>query len=466
MNTVIFLGPSLDLDTARTRLPEATFLPPAAQFDLISAVRRYEPRVVGLIDGVFHQEMSVWHKEILLAMHEGVHVFGASSMGAMRAAELAAYGMRGVGQVFEWYHDGTIDRDDEVALVHGDADSGYRSLSEPLVNTRATIAAAIAHAAIDEAAGERLLEAARALQYPERTIASIVAAAIEAGLDEAAAAAFESFHRESARDVKRDDALLLLDTIADLGEDLPPFESDFDLQRAHVLHAALERDISYEHNGGTVTAAELAYHAALHMPAFNTFNFNALNRALVVSYFDMLELDLPEGAVANEARRFRTTYGLANDDEFAEWLSANHLTPQHFDDLMTEVAKCRRMQYWLITNRNYRGTANEIVNTLRLENRYVENADELVRKTLLLDGDLYGFARRRLRSHGVREMVVEHLRATPARMSVDYRTWMWESGFPDDEALAVELERSRLSRVTMDSILETLLSSVDDEGEQ
>ncbi|MEO1056848.1 MAG: TfuA-like protein [Actinomycetota bacterium] len=463
MNVVVFLGPSLDLDTARRHLPDATFLPPAGQFDLISAARRYAPRVIGLIDGYFHQQMAVWHKEILVALSEGIYVFGASSMGAMRAAELAPYGMRGIGQVYDWYQSGTVDRDDEVAIVHSDADSGYRPLSEPMVNIRATIDDARTGGVIDSRDGDRLVEAGLALPYADRTIRTVVRQAIADGLDPHNAERFERFATDAPRDVKRDDAIALLDTIAQLDPDLAPFESDFELQRPHVLHAALERDINLDHDGHNVTPAELAYHAALHRPDFNAFNFNSLNRAIVLQFFDMLDLELDATAIEGEHRRFRTAHELGDDEAFNSWLAANHLVAEEFDALMVDMAKCRRMQQWLITNRNYRGTAQEIVNGLRLANEYVDNADSFVRQAQLVDGDIYGHARERMGAVGLRDMVLEHLRATSCRMSVDYRIWMWEAGFADEESFAVELERSRRSRLATRTILDTLISAVDDE---
>ncbi len=94
---VVFLGPSLDVTTAETILPGATFLPPICQGQLLSAVDRHQPGVVGIVDGEFGQSLSVWHKEILHVLGRGVRVFGASSMGALRAAECDVYGMEGVG---------------------------------------------------------------------------------------------------------------------------------------------------------------------------------------------------------------------------------------------------------------------------------------------------------------------------------------------------------------------------------
>ena len=62
--------------------------------------------------------------------------FGASSMGALRAAELHTFGMRGVGEIFERYRDGVLEDDDEVAVSHASADHAYRELSVAMVNLR------------------------------------------------------------------------------------------------------------------------------------------------------------------------------------------------------------------------------------------------------------------------------------------------------------------------------------------
>ena len=45
-------------------------------------------------------------------------------MGALRAAELSAHGMVGVGRIFGWYRDGVVVDDSEVALLHADAEHG------------------------------------------------------------------------------------------------------------------------------------------------------------------------------------------------------------------------------------------------------------------------------------------------------------------------------------------------------
>src|SRR5262245_47568616 len=130
MSIYVFLGPTLPLEQARAIL-DATYLPPVAMGGVYALMER-RPKVIAIIDGVFQRVPAVWDKEILFALTQGVRVLGSSSMGALRAAELHAYGMEGVGQVFESYRTGSIEDDDEVAVAHASAEHGYRALSTPM----------------------------------------------------------------------------------------------------------------------------------------------------------------------------------------------------------------------------------------------------------------------------------------------------------------------------------------------
>ena len=76
------------------------------------------PTIIGIIDGYFEVTPTVWHKEILWAMAQGIHVYGSASIGALRAAELCSFGMTGVGRIFVAYRDGILTDDDEVAVMH------------------------------------------------------------------------------------------------------------------------------------------------------------------------------------------------------------------------------------------------------------------------------------------------------------------------------------------------------------
>src|SRR5437762_10719938 len=137
MSVYVFTGPTIPPEEARFEL-QATYLPPAAEGD-VYRVSLKRPEAIGIIDGYFQSTPAVRHKEILWAMSRGIHVFGSASMGALRAAELAAFGMEGVGTIFELYRDGVLEDDDEVAVVHGSAEVEFRAASEAMVNIRHTL---------------------------------------------------------------------------------------------------------------------------------------------------------------------------------------------------------------------------------------------------------------------------------------------------------------------------------------
>lgn len=198
---VVFLGPSLPAAEAR-RLAPCTVLPPAGQGDVWQALRM-RPRAIALVDGVFEARPSVWHQELLAALDAGVAVFGASSMGALRAAELAEHGVTGVGAIFEAYRDGTLVDDAEVALLHADAEHDFRPLSVPLVNVRYAAARAVECRVLRHAEALRVVHAAEALFYQERTWRRVLEAA---RLPDAARARFETWRKDAPVDLKAADA--------------------------------------------------------------------------------------------------------------------------------------------------------------------------------------------------------------------------------------------------------------------
>ena len=115
--------------------------PPIRQGELYRAALD-RPAVIGVIDGYFEVTPTVWHKEILWAMAQGIHVYGAASIGALRAAELDTFGMKGIGRIYEDFRDGVLEDDDEVAVLHGPEELGYPPLTDAMVNIRATLAEA------------------------------------------------------------------------------------------------------------------------------------------------------------------------------------------------------------------------------------------------------------------------------------------------------------------------------------
>jgi hypothetical protein len=204
MRPVVFTGPTTHgVDLAAW--PGIDVRPPAACGDVLAAVRAGRQRI-GIVDGVFGDAPSVWHKEILFALGAGVEVLGAASMGALRAAECGAFGMRGIGAIHADYASGARTADADVAFAYGPGALGWPPLSVPLVDAEATLDAARAAGALSDAAAAALLQAARGLHFADRTFAAMAAAA---GLRETA-----DVLERHAVSRKRADALLLLATLA------------------------------------------------------------------------------------------------------------------------------------------------------------------------------------------------------------------------------------------------------------
>jgi predicted translation initiation factor SUI1 len=174
-DVLAFLGPSLSAEEAR-RISPCRVLPPARAGDVYAALPS-RPLAIALVDGLFDASPSVWHRELLAALDAGVAVFGGGSMGALRAAELAPYGVVGVGRVFGLYRDGIATDDSEVALLHAGAEHGWRAFTVPLVAVRAAAEAARAEGLLDARDAARLVRAAAGVFYGERTWARVLDAA-------------------------------------------------------------------------------------------------------------------------------------------------------------------------------------------------------------------------------------------------------------------------------------------------
>jgi TfuA protein len=211
---IVFLGPSLEREAAVAIL-DAEYRPPAKRGDLLRAVEE-GAAIIGLIDGVFHQESAVAHREILAAVKKGVRVVGASSMGALRAAEMDTLGMTGIGGVYRMYKTGELISDDEVALVF-DPETGL-ALSEPLVNIRFTLKNAELLEVISSQVHTVLLAAAQSVFYPQRTYAKIVSAAGD-GVPVPVRERFLSWVKLHATDQKRIDAIAALEYIKRLANE-------------------------------------------------------------------------------------------------------------------------------------------------------------------------------------------------------------------------------------------------------
>jgi hypothetical protein len=263
----------------------------------------------------------VWHKEILYALSLGIRVFGGSSMGALRAAELAAFGMEGVGRIFDAYRSGAYEDDDDVAVSHGPAESGWRVLSDAMVNIRLGLELAVAAAVVTPAERELLLAIAKSIYYADRTWIAVCAEARTQGVSPATLESLLAWVRRERPDQKRADARELLDRVAsECRAGLRPHQPTFQLERTvfwEQLEVTMARPVG-DGREAAVTAERVRNHVRLVAPERRDLVRKALCLHLLLGEARRAGIAVTNLAPAVE--RFRRTRGLLTNDAVDAWV--------------------------------------------------------------------------------------------------------------------------------------------------
>jgi hypothetical protein len=373
---VVFLGPTLSHDDARDVL-DAEYRPPAAHGDVLRAAL-HRPRAIGLVDGVFERVPAVWHKEILFALSEGIHVYGAASMGALRAAELDAFGMHGIGDVYRAYAGGRLEDDDEVAVAHADAGYGFHALSDAMVDVRATLDAAVAAGVVRRSTADALGGRVKATFYAERALVAAL------DRDDEEHERLRAWLPEGRVDRKREDALSLLRTIRhDLLEGLVPFRPPWTLQRTRYWEEA-RRSVELASSGEPGGTADATLEAVLDEARLDAEGFGrvadrSLLAALARDAAAAAGVDVSpwaHRAALDEERRAR---GLLEPEDVDTWLDERDLDRDDLPDVARRLAALR----WA-RDAHRDAVAGEVAFALRWDDAYAGLAARAARKREVL----------------------------------------------------------------------------------
>jgi hypothetical protein len=335
MTVLVFVGPTLPSAEIRARLP-CTIMPPARQGDIWRAVRAHQPVAIGLIDGVFFHQPAVWHREILWALTEGVHVFGAASMGALRAAELAPFGMQGVGKVFEAFRDGSwpgfpepFEDDDEVAVIHAPAKLGHAPLSDAMVDLRDTLIAASEEGVITVPQVLALAKLLKALPFGERRLSQIEAIGDDS-LDPPSVARLRAWLPNGAVPRKRLDAMALLDALEQFLELRPePFTARFRFEQVQAWH-------DFVTTPEPLTTEEML---VLEEARLCLEEWHDLARAGLGRLHTIGSAPAPSSEDVRRAYdQFRVKHGLFRRLDLDDWLSSHAATPEGLKRFMADEA--------------------------------------------------------------------------------------------------------------------------------
>ena len=152
------------------------------------------------------ERMAEAHRRTLDQLSSGVAVYGAASMGALRAAECEAFGMVPVGDIARRYCSGALFDDADVALTNGPAELGFPPLTEAMVDVDSTVSHLADLGLVTPAEAAAIIAAARSTFFADRT-----AEAIFERLDHPRAAKLGRLYATHRVSQKTRDALELLD---------------------------------------------------------------------------------------------------------------------------------------------------------------------------------------------------------------------------------------------------------------
>jgi len=446
--SLVFLGPTLSLSAAR-ELFDADYAPPAKQADIYSAVRTSPPAVIVLIDGEFHQSLSVWHKEILYALAHGVRVIGASSMGALRAAELHTLGMIGAGRIFENYRDGITIADDEVALTYGPAELGYPPVTIPMVNLRATLDTAERKG--DITLEQKLLLRGRLhdIHFSIRTKHRVQQEMESLGYN------YEAFNRiinSNFVDQKRLDAVEALRGANRIVESIGETRVGFSFQKTHSMNVVDQQD-RITHDG--FRRREVAKFISLTRENFESTLANALNRSLALLLGKMMSIQPTEEDIATETCNFREKFSITEEERFDAWLRENDINAKDFFRLMRENSVCQKLYAWQASIAGACEHTQPTLDYITLENRYID-----YKKKMSSNRDFRTLARQNnqndLDDHSLNELLEIHTRFHPRLTFQPFADWMKDVAFQGEDDLRGEL----IKLISGDQAREQMIASV------
>ena len=335
-NVIVFLGPSLPHVRAWSIL-NADYRAPAQMGDIYRVIASGVHTIV-LIDGIFHAAAAVWQREILEAMGAGIRVIGASSMGALRAAELHTFGMIGVGRVFEWYRDRVIDGDDEVAIMHADASHEYRALSEPLVNIRYRLEHAVSRGVLTDGQARALTDHAKQTYFAERSNYYLLETPLVRSWSEHTRMRLEEILGDERFALKTRDALLCLEWTRDAllghGGAVAAAPAAPIAAPSRFYLAISKRKRGFSHPDGFQVTGEMLWSALEKTPTkLTAYRRQAAKNAYLWRLATHLQVNVPE----NFQKEFRDTWESRQGiEDTLVWRATNGLTGDEYEALFAK----------------------------------------------------------------------------------------------------------------------------------
>lgn len=424
MRTLIYAGPSV-YGFHDWKADEINYRP-VRQSDLITDIKFFtDVNQIVIIDGEFNQSLSVWHKELLycLSLPRIRRVIGAASMGALRAVELAPYGMIGVGDIFEWYLREFTEDEAEVALSYAPDD--YVPMTVPLCNIRAGVRhyerEFEGHPETIKPCQE-FLKAATAIHFSDRSQQKLEVLWDKIGRPILGAVSFPHI------DQKRIDAL---EAIALSREPGPIAEIDkrkcLELLDVATFNAQYERERRVKVDDQNICLFEIDSYIALNAVDGRDIIWRAVNRALALLLADMLGITASEQDTHAEMVRWHTRRGLKVGSDLTAELDRNQMDMNELLFLIQQEARLRQLHNAFRVTQLHRYLTQPVLDYLRTENAFeywAKEAAAFAKKTnavdLVVDPEL-----------NVADLLVKYLDKQGITPDTDFFEWMEELGQGD-----------------------------------
>lgn len=329
--TAVFLGPSLRKDEARQIL-DSDYYPPVKKGDIYRIIASGVKTII-LIDGVLPGARPVWHREILEAIDRGIAVCGASGIGAVRAAELQAFGMMGLGTIFEWYRDEIIDGDDEVALQYDHESDDFSPLSEPLVNIRYALLDAVKDNCLSAERAEDAIAHIKQLYYADRSFKQLLDSPVVRGLSQFDRERLANYLLAKQVNLKKIDAIKILTWQASNREILSPqFQYSF-LPPTPEIQTKQLAMTGFVAARNIVTGSQLWQAAIEDADSIAPLRETLSQHCFIRAWAQQNGVCVPEESLDELIKDWQTAYNIIDSEE---WLLSNGLTRSSYRHLLRD----------------------------------------------------------------------------------------------------------------------------------
>lgn len=297
--------------------------PPAKCGDILTAIKEGVSLII-LIDGSFDWTRAIWHKEILFAISQGVNVIGASSMGALRAAELNQYGMLGFGEIYNRYQLGLIERDDEVATFYIKEKNQF---TLPLINIRLSIEP------FNQEVFQRIIFKAEQLFYKQRSWSNLAKLLNSSDL---------SLLKEHYKDFKKLEAIACIKNLNRFS--WPKQRLDFEstiyfkqLQGTSIANIQSEVNLTAQSNTRAKNLMKL-----LSIPSSEDIINQIVN---LIHHIDQQRFNPTDELKHHYFKKLRRDLELYSSDQLRRWAQKKHFSQQSLDSTISDYAMLKKLNY-------------------------------------------------------------------------------------------------------------------------